>query len=190
VEPTGEIPKTITQFDIKSYLAKYPEKISRRLKPRCVLALEAINQMLKLQMYSDEELPFVLFKNGLVINDSPRIGAFALNWEGRNDRPTIFANIGDNPMELGFNKKTIKFYRKRGWNDDRINKLCLVSFMWEEAYHFVDFKKGRLPKGIGPTGMTPGLSHDQQPHEDRAKQVKEAIFPLFYYLVEHKPKMY
>ena len=159
-----------------------------------MLGLEAINIALDELSYDGQTLPFVAFADDLNVNGTPRVGAFAPDWEGNDNRPTFFMDIGDHPADKFFGEELLEHFRQSGWTDDAINKLALADNFFEEAYHYVDFVKGTLPRGMGGQGMFTGYTestyHDQ-PHEKAAREFAEKTTAgNFHSLVHGKPTLY
>ncbi len=82
----------------------------------------------------------------------------------------------------------------RGWTHDLICKVAMVQTAFEEAYHFVDFTKGRLPGTLDGQGLTPGYTKDSyydQPHEREATNFAQmGLEYCFQSLIDGSPILY
>ena len=157
-----------------------------------MLGLEVINLALDELSYDGQTLPGVAFADDLSVNGTPRSGGFAPDWEGNSDQPTFFMDVGGGPAEKAFGDELIDHLRRNGWNEDRLNKLALVDTFFEESYHYVDFIKGTLPRGMGGQGKFQGYeNYYDQPHERMAREFAERMVAIhFDSLVNGKPQLY
>jgi len=188
-----EIPKQIgKRYEIKNYVENTRPQLGRAERERAILGLEVLNLAFDELSYSGQTLPHVVFAVDLNINGTLRTGAFAPEWEGKDGQPTFFMDIGSNPADKFFSERLSEYLRQNGWNNDMLNKSALIDAFFEEAYHFVDFTKGKLPKGIGSSGILKEYAkHENQPHEIEARHFAEEMRDKYFNsLVYEKPKLY
>ena len=188
-----EIPRQIgKRYEIESCVENTRPRLGKKQRERAILGLEAINLALDELSYDGETLPLAVFADDLKVNGTPRVGGFAPDWEGNGDQPSFFMDTGDHPAEKAFGDELIEHFRQTGWSEDSLNKLALVDTFFEETYHYVDFTKGSLPKGMGGQGRFQGYeNYYDQPHERAARDFAERMTAThFNSLVYGKPELY
>lgn len=175
VAPNENIKPHGARFGPEGFVAN-THGLSGQQRSRAILALTALNIAFDELGYASGTLPAIVFSSDLIVNGKPRVAGIAPHY-GEKDETTLFIDLSKSIANKGYSEELLQKFREQGMTCGQIAKMALVGAMFEEAKHYVDLLEGKIPEGIGPTGIHPAHkgAYYEQEHEKRALEFAETM---------------